>query len=218
MKIVLITSAIKEELIGLESIDKKKFRSFRFYLNPLGIGKINAVMNLYKIYYKKFYKKKLEIIFLGSCGSYKKISDLFIYSNLFVNYDYASLLKKAKPLESISSLIKTNIGDFLSNFLSYNTFLPKAIVNTTDSITLTSLSEDYFYKLNPDLEKLNLPVVENLELYSIAKFCLIHEIPFTALLSITNRVGKNGSKEWEKNYQTLSIQLTNLLKNYLSLF
>lgn len=57
MKIVLITSAIKEELASLESINKKKIHQFWFYLYSLGIGKIEALMNLYEIYYKKFYKK-----------------------------------------------------------------------------------------------------------------------------------------------------------------
>ncbi|MFN3604007.1 MAG: hypothetical protein ACK4UJ_04785 [Leptonema sp. (in: bacteria)] len=215
MKIVLITSAIQEELSGLEKINQKKIKNYKFYLYSLGIGKINALLKLIEIFNKKFYKENLEIIFLGSGGSYGALVHPFIYSNLFINYDLGSLKNKSKNLESISYLIKTNMGSISKGFIKKNPEMLQGIVNSTDSITLSPITKMHFYKINPNLKELKIPIVENLELYGIAKFCMIYNIPLSAFLSITNKVGKTASEDWKKNYKTLAVKFNKLLKNYL---
>lgn len=217
MDIVLITSAIKEELVDLEFLDKKVIKKRKFYLYPLGIGKINAMFSLSELFFKEFYKKNIEIIFLGSCGSYSSISNDFVFSNLFINYDYGVITKKSKSLNSISSLVETGIGNLSKDFINFYNF-QKSIVNSTDSITLTKVSEKKIFELDPKLKKFNLPFVENLEVYSIGKFCENYQIPFTSFLAITNRVGKKASIEWEKNYKILSKKLNKILKKYIESF
>lgn len=214
MDIVLITSAIKEELVDLEFLDKKIIKKRKFYLYPLGIGKLNSIFNLAELFFKEFYKKNIEIIFLGSCGSYSSVKNDFVFSNLFINYDYGVITKKSKSLNSISSIVETDIGNLSKNFINYYDF-QKSIVNSTDSITLTKVSEKKIFELEPTLKTLNLPVVENLEVYSIGKFCKNYQIPFTSFLAITNRVGKKASIEWERNYKVLGKKLNEILKKYI---
>ncbi|MCB1140316.1 MAG: hypothetical protein KDK23_16280, partial [Leptospiraceae bacterium] len=62
------------------------------------------------------------------------------------------------------------------------------------------------------------PVLENLEAFSLARFCEIHKIEFSAFLAITNRVGPEGSEEWKQNYramaETLQEKVRPVLENW----
>lgn len=45
------------------------------------------------------------------------------------------------------------------------------------------------------------PFVENMEAASLAFYCARHEIPFTALLCVTNAIGPDGRREWKENFR-----------------
>jgi len=224
MNLLLITSAIKEELQGLEDLNSKQFtfqkEKYKIILLPLGVGKLNALYNLMYWYYEVFkndYKHHTlkEIIFLGSCGSYDFLfKQDFVFSNKFIHYDYATLIQKSKYLEEISKFIQTNQGIITKEILNqYN--WEEGIINSTDSITLTKIDKDLWVQLDKEKYK-NYPIFENLEVYAIAKFCEFYKIPFTSFLSVTNYVYENGSLEWQNRYKDLSKKLNNNLKKYFN--
>lgn len=46
-------------------------------------------------------------------------------------------------------------------------------------------------------------MLENLEAFSLARFCEIHKIGFSAFVAVTNRVGPSGSEQWAANYRSM---------------
>ncbi len=216
MDLLLITSAIEEELTELEDLNHKKIildkNIYKIILLPLGIGKLNALYNLMNWYNNHRNDNLKEIIFLGSCGSYDlDYQKDFIASCEFINYDYASLTNTSKTLLEVSKRIKTEQGDVAKSIVHLYRW-EFGIVNSTDSITLKKIDKNILKKINNDSF---LNVYENLETYGIALFCSKIKIPFTAFLSITNAVYENGSDEWLKSYRTMAKKLNLKIKNYL---
>ena len=101
-------------------------------------------------------------------------------------------------------------------------FVP-AIINTTMSLSLEShaLSLSLLEQAIEGLEagtsaaahltqwkrwqaSENRPVMENLEVFGMARFCEIHKIDFTAFLAVTNTVGPGGSEEWSRHYRSMA--------------
>lgn len=220
MHLLLIVSAIKEELQELEFFHKKYFtldnKKYEILVFPLGIGKLNAIISLFKWYfevYKLHYKnvQSIEILFLGSCGSYTRMYKDFVYSNIFVNVDYAILNNKAKLLQEVCGEIQTHIGMFADHLLKQFNW-QFGIINSTDSITLSKVD------INSFKDKCHLhpfPFFENLEVYGVAKFCNEFNISFTCFLCVTNVINKRGSINWQKNYKVLSKKMNEIIKNYL---
>lgn len=220
MNLLVIVSAIKEELQDLEFLNQKLIRlnqhKYKILLFPLGIGKLNAISSLYKWYYETYkinYKdiKTIEILFLGSCGSYlEDYQNHFIYSNFFTNYDYATLTHKAKALPDISKELQTDIGIIAGDLIKQYSW-DFGIINTTDSITLTKVE---ITNLKEKFHKKHNYFYENLEVYGIAKFCKEFNLPFTSFLCVTNVVNEMGSENWQKNFRDLSKKMNEVLKNY----
>lgn len=217
MDLLLITSAIEEELIELEDLNHREIKLgkniYKIILLPLGIGKLNALYNLMNWYNNHRKDTLKEIIFLGSCGSYDlDYKQDFIASCNFINYDYASLTNQSKSLPEVSKLIKTEQGE-VAKSIAHLYHWEFGIVNSTDSITLKKIDKNLLLKKINNHSIGN--VYENLEAYGIALFCSKIKIPFTAFLSITNAVYENGSEEWLKNYQSMAKKLNLMIKNYL---
>ncbi len=221
MNLLLILSAIPEEQKGLEKWNQKQIQlwgqSNLIILLPIGIGKLNALWNLsrwyYEVYKLKFNNYNMEILFIGSCGIYKqKYNEEIIYSNQFINYDYPSIYSKSKFFPVISGMITTHIGSFAKNLINYYQW-NGGIVNTTDSVTLTRILDKKFYNI---IDKKNIDLYENLEVYGIAKFALEVNVPFTAILGVTNTINKKSSEQWEKNYKKIAKKLNGLLENYFN--
>ncbi|GIX42801.1 MAG: hypothetical protein KatS3mg129_2534 [Leptospiraceae bacterium] len=223
MNLILITSAIKEELIDLENWNEFEFslndELYKILIFPIGIGKLNALYNLmywfYNTYHKKYKKYHLkEILFLGSCGSYNiNYKENIIYSNKYMNIDFASIINKAKILEDISKVMETTQGFFAKCIINHYKW-QTGIVNSTDSVTLTQISEIWIKNQFPELKEVKENIFENLEVYGIAKFCIQHQIAFTSFLTITNAVYENGSIEWQKNYRKRAKNLNKKIKKY----
>lgn len=219
MNVLLIVSAIKEELQDLEFLNKKNIvindKNYEIMVFPLGIGKLNSIFTLLVWYYENYkvnYRdvQSIEILFVGSCGSYlENYKNDFIYSNIFTNYDFAVLTDKAKSLPDISTKIQTNTGAVANAILKLYDW-DFGIVNSTDSITLTKVDITNFMLKHDD----NTYIYENLEVYGVAKFCKELLIPFTSFLCITNVVDEMGSENWKKNYRYLSKKMNEILKNY----
>ncbi|MBU42930.1 MAG: hypothetical protein CMN76_06910 [Spirochaetaceae bacterium] len=68
------------------------------------------------------------------------------------------------------------------------------------------------------LQKESIPVVENLEVFGMARLCEIHKIGFSTVMAVTNAVGPEGSASWAENYrpmgQTLQEKVSALVEKW----
>ena len=159
-----------------------------------------------------------EILFLGSAGIYtdKSSSDhmeeysyglsCYAQSSTFYFYDLAALKGEGKLPAALGKQVQSKagplgraLGEHLQNQSGIR-FFPDLSVNTTASLSL----------LSPKIPKTKgkaLFHIENMEAFALAQLALRYAIPFSAFFSLTNRVGPEGSREWEKNYSLMSIDL-----------
>jgi len=62
------------------------------------------------------------------------------------------------------------------------------------------------------LEKQSGAHVENLEAFAVARACELAGVPFTAVLGVTNTVGKNGRAEWRANAERVAELVIEVVK------
>lgn len=187
---LLICSAWHEEIKELANYDLAP--SF-YRAETLGIGFFEAGLNLRKILEKN--SSISQIVFLGTAGSYNynlRIGDLVAVrdTNLL---NSASLLGYAyvpRPYE------------FIRSHHQYD--LPQALCLSSLEITC---SPDLSQKILTHYAQQSTIIVENMELYGIARTASSYGIPWTALLGISNYTDENAHADWQKNHQTISQSL-----------
>ena len=184
---ILICSAIEKEL---NLFNKNKFNTL-----ILGVGNIASAYSLTN--YLSENKSIKKVFFLGSCGlyleNYKKYQ--FGISSHFLTKEFSVVNGKAKQPDRM----KTEI-----NFLS-NIKIKDFLIGKTNSISYITTKD--LYKSEIEYFKSNEILFENMETFGLAYVCESKKIDFTAFYSITNLVGKDGSKDWEKNYEFLALKL-----------
>lgn len=217
MKYLLLTSAIPEELQGLEFLQDRIFSwngtSLKVSLLPLGIGSVECVVKLsaWLLQNRHLMDKDLEIVFIGSCGSYDENYPEFLYSRKFLQVDITVLEEQAKYIGK-KELEITRTGSFSRALVEYLK-LPAGIINTTNSVTVRKVETGRFFDFI-DIPWKNEKIYENLEVYGIARFCNHFRLPFTAIFSVTNHVYEKGSVEWKENYMYLSKKLNGFIKKH----
>ena len=192
-------------------------------IQSAGIGPVEALLGLEALV-MEFAPD--EIVFLGSCGQYKGAASVsYVSGELFTFLDPASLLGRSRMVPAMRKYAAPKPGEFGKLCTSQPDFTP-AIVNTTLSLSL----EDHALSLplleqaiegleagilaNPELaawkqqkSEISVPVMENLEVFGMARFCEIHKIGFTALMAVTNQVGPEGSAHWAQNFKAMGLEL-----------
>ncbi len=184
---ILVTGAIQGE------IDLVQSSGFFPHCFPLGIGNLNASIQLMELVVERPALKL--VVFLGSAGTYPTSGlDLFdvVSSDFITSIEFFSDPSKQKtfPLEPIQ-IPESPVRKRLEKTIRF------VKSNAPQSLTLGSLSKI-------DLEIIGLPEIENLEVYGCAKVCQNRGLDFLPLLGITNKVGKEGSLDWQKNWRTVS--------------
>lgn len=194
----LVCSAIFEEMAFL---DAKKLEAEGFLLRPLGIGFLEAAINLAEILNSK---RIDQVFFLGTAGSYLK------------NLEFNSIV-------SISSTMLLNLGALQE--LSYvpiqqEEFKLNQIKNHLQAKCLSSLeiSKDQSIStlIKEKFSSTDEFIVENMELYGIAKVCKQHGIPLTAFLAVTNYIDANAHDDWLRNQVTGSQNLAKEFFKYIN--
>ncbi|MCS7204656.1 MAG: hypothetical protein NZ853_03065 [Leptospiraceae bacterium] len=217
MNLLLIGSAVLEEIEDLLFLHQKTFlltnKKYKILIQPFGIGKLNSMFSLISLLNQegRFFYEDIEVLFLGSCGSYERHYPEFVVANQFVNLDYAILHKKAKFFSEVSGLIQTKRGEVAKEIILLYPLFEEALINTTDSVTLTEVPLDRFWKFLPQS---HASIYENLEAYGLAKVCFEQAIPFTSFLAVTNYVHEGGSRQWALNYQNMSKKLNDFIKKF----
>jgi nucleoside phosphorylase len=191
---LLVCSAWKEEIKNLDP----RLANQNILIQPLGIGFLDASIELCRLLKNNPHINK--IIFLGTAGSYKNnlaIGDL-------ISIKSTSLLNLGSRLDLSYSPIKNNFIPASNLFSGLKTAHCLVSMEISKKENLIISDEEY--------------LVENMELFGVARVAEINNIPWSSVLSITNYVCSEGHKQWVSSHEEKSKQLcefinTELLRN-----
>jgi len=187
--VILICSAWDKEIKFLQENSPGP----DYLIEPLGIGFLDAALNLQQILNKKKFD---HIVFLGTAGSYTRDLDL----GEIVSVSAVSLLNFATVL------------GFGYNPVQYPTFFAERLfldqklkpVQCLSGLEITN-NENFAQSIVTDYPESGL--VENLELFGVAKVADAMQIPWSALLGVTNYIAKDAHQQWHERHQEVSEQL-----------
>ena len=214
----LIVGAFPPETALLEDLNGSEFR-----VSSTGIGPVEALIGLEALVIE-FGPR--EVIFLGSGGLYPSppgpggadgnLSQDYVWSRCFTFFDPGSLQGRSRMVPAMRQFATPLPGQLSKTLVESGSFL-EGLVNTTVSLSLEAygIDERTLADSVPGLAESGLsqsahgsgsarPVLENLEAFSLARFCEIHKIEFTAFLAVTNTVGPGGSEEWSRHYRSMA--------------
>lgn len=154
---------------------------------PIGIGLIDATINLTKLCLEQ---RPDNIIFIGSAGSYGK-------------YKIFDIVESSKAANIENSFFNANSYSPIDNIVSHETIQNKLIVNSSNYITTDSQLSDCYLSENIQ--------IENMEFYAILKTAQKFDIPARGIFIITNYCDKNAHKDFIRNHS----EAMKLLNNYL---
>ena len=188
-------------------------QQYRMDIDICSVGNIDAALSLQSVLSQNQLDVKssiAEVIFIGSAGSYH--SDRYpigstVYSNSFAHLDTGSMRKMAKIPPLMIHRIESVFGD-IATFIRKQLSMTCAVTNSIDSISLVDMEAE---------AKDNGIDVENMETFGLARAAQMYSVPFSAFFCITNRVGPDGSVEWQQNYRTLSEDLQQRIVSALKL-
>ena len=177
-----------------------------FKVLDTGVGNLASALALQEYLFK--HPGINSVVFCGSGGFYhdRFITGDFVYSNRFWSINPAAISGIIKIPELMTNFVETKPVEQISSALSGIT---RGETNSFSGITI----ED------PDrtaLDRLKDIDFENMETFGLAMVCNSHNIHFTAIYCLTNKVGRNGSTEWKSSWKKCSASLQNFLISALS--
>ncbi len=190
---------------------KQSGEKFRIEVMQLGVGNLEAAINLQKRLLNVHEEPVSEVIFFGSAGVYPSVkgapawrglsSESYIkkigFGKDFYSLEWSVLDGKSYQPDLMQKHIEGNPGVFASNLYTSTECFP-GDVNSPDSVTL---DDSIPRKMQPQLS------FENMESFGVAFTCRTSGVPFASIFSITNIVGPAGSNEWKTNYRDCSVAL-----------
>lgn len=188
---LLVCSAWKEEIKDLNpSLTNKNT-----LIQPLGIGFLDAGIELSRLLTSN--PKIQKIIFLGTAGSYK--TNLRIGEILSIKS--TALLNLGTKLDLSYSPIKNNFISASEIFSGFKTAHCLVSIEISKKDNLVFSDEEY--------------LLENMELFGIARTAEKFGIPWSAIVAVTNYVGPNSHPEWVSNHQECSKKLCEVINTML---
>ncbi len=165
------------------------------FAHPIGVGLIEATMNLTRL---ALFDKPDFLLFIGSAGSYgnHKIFDI-VTSKTAANIELGFLDDRCyTPLENIVSAED-------SQNVPRETL---RIVNSSNYITTDSVSSKKFLTLGLELE--------NMEFFAVLSIAKEYDIPVTGVFVVTNYCNTNAHKDFMQNHKQAKQLLTEFIRNY----
>lgn len=182
---LLICSAWQEEVKTLKD---------QTSIKTLGIGYLEAALNLNNILRDINYSR---IIFLGTAGAY---SDALSVGDI-VSVSSVGLLN-CLTIQGQGYLPKE-----YNSYTSSPTIRHSTTVNCLSSLEITTSETISKTIIKKSPFTIQVPLVENMELYGIAKVAHEHKLPWSALLGITNHTNGNAHLDWKANHEKVSEKL-----------
>lgn len=193
----IICSAWNQEIENLSS----HYDSDEFLKVPLGVGYLEASRKLEEVLQENQDKKIDAIIFLGTCGSYRKnleVGDI-------VQIQRSRLLLLGK-LEEKAYVPQKKYEDYILRVLKSGDELKTADCMSSMEITNDDITAAKIYK---DIDKEFL--VENMELYGVVHVAEKHKISCFSLMAVANYNNIFANREWENNQEEVSEKLCKFL-------
>jgi len=169
--------------------------TLRFHL--IGVGNIAAADSLRGLL-ATARDTCAEILFLGSAGAYVSGSRGFVLAHSFGQKELAVLEGRAVQPGAMPTLFETAQGP-LARALAQGSDLAPGKVNCPGALSLVDPGDVSWTH-------------ENLECAGLAYVASSMQLPFAALLAVTNAVGPQGSKEWQANHKEMGRTLQLRLK------
>jgi nucleoside phosphorylase len=164
----LICSACNSEIANIDP---------KFNTAILGVGYLEAAINLQTILHNETIS---QIIFLGTAGSYS--------DNLSIG-DIVTVRKSSLLLRLQGSYSPIVYDDFVSN-LNDTKFKQVTCLSSLEISNDETMGQEIYQRYK---EKY---LVENMELYAVAKIATLYNIPWEAYLGITNYINANAHQDW----------------------
>jgi len=188
---LLVCSAWKEEIKNLDP----RLANQNILIHPLGIGFLDASIELCRLL--KDNPKINKIIFLGTAGTYNRnleIGDL-------ISIKSTSLLNLGSRLDLSYSPIKNNFIPANNLFSGLKTAHCLVSMEISKKENLITSDEEY--------------LVENMELFGVARVAEINNISWGSVLSITNYVCSESHKQWVSSHEENSKKLCEFINKEL---
>jgi nucleoside phosphorylase len=188
---LLIVSAFEPELEGLTvplgravTVGDRKILAM-----PVGVGAVNAAAGTAVLIARE---SPHAVVFVGTAGVFPAVKARFPL--------HASVV--AKETSAVDLALVRRLAERPKNYpdrfdldatIGSAFGMPIARVATTGSITTDDALASELGDIGFDLE--------NLELCGVAAACARAQVPCTAVLGISNVVGKEGREEWSRNHK-----------------
>jgi nucleoside phosphorylase len=177
-------------------------------LSSVGVGSIDAAINLQYIFFQ--YPQIEKVVFCGTAGAYLKNSN-FKIGTIYIGKETFLCDGAAEMKLSQYAFYMSQQG--LKSDFNLKQNIEKAKVATTLTIT----KDDNLASIIARNTKADL---ENLELFGLAKVCVLHKKVWTAILGVTNYIGKEGHLQWKQNHKRLEKEFNKkillLLNKYIN--
>jgi len=200
---VLIAAAHASELEGLAqafgSAHTLRVRRLRVRRAEVGVGLLAAAVGTARLLQRQ---RPRALILLGSCGIYRDAARTPLLTAAIPSalqlMDAATSAGQAAYPEPMPIRAQTHPG--LSAALARFGQRPvRGGLLTTPGITTSDA-------LAKRLARTSGCVVENLEALAVALACQAERVPFSALLSITNVVGRRGRADWAAHRRAAAVR------------
>lgn len=158
---------------------------------PIGIGLVNASINLTRLLTKECPK---NLLFIGTAGSYGKHKEFeLLIANRAVNIEIGFLQNLSySPILGEITGINPNVP---------RETLDKIIVNSSNFITADAVQAKLFLEYGLS--------IENMEFFAVLKVAEKFNVPSLGLFCITNYCDKNAHESFLKNRQKAKEKLEN---------
>lgn len=208
---LLICSAWKNEIAKLEG----NIQNEQIAIQELGIGYLEAALKLQKLiyHYQELQKPIKQIIFLGTAGAYGSVNIGDI-----ARVNSVSLIHQAK-LSALTYLPENLAKEIyfvpkdngsIANLAEMGS-LPQAHCFSSLEITRDKAIYEKLSKNDLPEDIQTMPLVENMELFGIAKVANQAQIPWSSLLAISNHIHQDAHQEWSANHQDCSDKLCDFI-------
>ena len=185
---LIIIAAVDFEFSPL----KKLFPDAIFF--EFGIGALAAAARI-SAAKSKFENK--DILYIGTAGTFSKFENVEV-----VRASTVAWLPTCQR-QNLSYSVEKNPLLTLNSHSQFASISPRNVVCAPN----VSLVDNLPAELTPK------NTIENIELYSVASHLLPIAKSFTAVLGITNAVGKNSHEQWKANFKTAANEIALTLQN-----
>lgn len=172
--------------------------------STLGVGYLEAGIRTVQLLHQ--YEGISHVLFTGTAGLYPGNSRLNIGDLVSCE---SVILADPGVAEGHSTFAEPLKKDFLH---ASQQPLPELLTAKVATLIALTLAES----LTAKLSLYHGCELEHMELYGMALACAQANIPWNAVLGITNAVGPEGSLLWKKNHQKLEHKSGEFLMEYLS--